>query len=110
MRDAAHLIMPMRALGINTGPLDCSNLCWRLAWYLRCWAKEHVLDGYESEQKAVALEGAREMAESARRYVSKQDDGVAKFAANDWGNESLRPGAPIALGERKAQREASHPQ
>src|SRR5262245_38929644 len=40
MGDAAHLITPMWALGINTGLLDCSNLCWRLAWYLRGWANE----------------------------------------------------------------------
>ena len=76
MGDAAHLITPMWALGIDTGLLDCSNLCWRLAWYLRGWAEARVLDGYENEQKPVALEGAREMAELARRYVSKEDDGV----------------------------------
>ena len=90
MGDAAHLVTPMWALGINTGLLDCSNLCWRLAWYLRGWANERVLDGYENEQKPVALEGAKEMAESARRYVSKEDDGVAKFAVNDWGNACTR--------------------
>jgi 3-(3-hydroxy-phenyl)propionate hydroxylase len=38
MGDAAHLITPMWALGVNTGLLDCSNLCWRLAWFLRGWA------------------------------------------------------------------------
>jgi len=32
MGDAAHLITPMWALGLNTGVLDASNLPWRLAW------------------------------------------------------------------------------
>jgi len=38
MGDAAHLITPMWALGLNTGALDASNLPWRLAWVLRGWA------------------------------------------------------------------------
>jgi 3-(3-hydroxy-phenyl)propionate hydroxylase len=90
MGDAAHLITPMWALGINTGLLDCSNLCWRLAWYLRGWADERVLDGYEREQRPVALLGAGEMAESARRYVSKEGDDASQLAADVWGNACTR--------------------
>jgi 3-(3-hydroxy-phenyl)propionate hydroxylase len=90
MGDAAHLITPMWALGINTGLLDCSNLCWRLAWYLRGWADERVLDAYEREQKPVALLGAGEMAESARRYVSKESDDASNIAADAWANACTR--------------------
>ena len=46
MGDAAHLITPMWQLGMNTGILDASNLPWRLAWVLRGWADEKLLDGY----------------------------------------------------------------
>jgi 3-(3-hydroxy-phenyl)propionate hydroxylase len=90
MGDAAHLITPMWALGVNTGLLDCSNLCWRLAWYLRGWADEAVLEGYEREQKPVALLGAGEMAEAARRYVATQSNEVAQILANEWGNACTR--------------------
>lgn len=88
--DAAHLITPMWALGINTGLLDCSNLCWRLAWHLRGWADERVLEGYEREQKPVALLGAGEMAEAARRYMGKEGDSVSSIAADAWGNACTR--------------------
>jgi 3-(3-hydroxy-phenyl)propionate hydroxylase len=90
MGDAAHLITPMWALGINTGLLDCSNLCWRLAWYLRGWAEDALLDGYEREQKPVALLGAGEMAEAARRYMGKQSEDVAGISADVWGNACTR--------------------
>jgi len=90
MGDAAHLITPMWALGVNTGLLDCSNLCWRLAWYLRGWADETVLAGYEREQKPVALLGAGEMAEAARRYVATQSNEVAQISVNEWGNAMTR--------------------
>jgi 3-(3-hydroxy-phenyl)propionate hydroxylase len=90
MGDAAHLITPMWALGINTGLLDSSNLCWRLAWHLRGWADERLLDGYEREQKPVALLGAGEMAESARRYIGKESEGAPDIAADAWGNACTR--------------------
>jgi 3-(3-hydroxy-phenyl)propionate hydroxylase len=66
MGDAAHLITPMWALGLNTGVLDASNMPWRLAWVLRGWAAPSLLDGYEREQGPVAVRGSGQMAEAAR--------------------------------------------
>ena len=90
MGDAAHLITPMWALGINTGLLDCSNLCWRLAWRLRDWAGDDILDAYEREQKPVAIFGAGEMAEAARRYMANEADDVSRIAQDPWGNACTR--------------------
>lgn len=78
MGDAAHLITPMWALGLNTGALDASNLPWRLAWVLRGWASPELLDGYEREQRPVAIEGSGEMAEAARKYMSFQRGAVTE--------------------------------
>lgn len=75
--DAAHLITPMWALGLNTGMLDASNLTWRLAWHLRGWADPALLDGYEREQLPVAAKGAAEMAEQARLAMAHQQERVA---------------------------------
>ena len=57
--DAAHLITPMWALGLNTGILDANNLAWRVAWVLRGWADDSLFDGYEREQKPVAEQRLR---------------------------------------------------
>ncbi|MCU1442146.1 MAG: FAD-binding monooxygenase, partial [Cryobacterium sp.] len=65
MGDAAHLITPMWALGLNTGALDASNLPWRITWVLRGWASPALLDGYELEQSTVASRGSAQMAETA---------------------------------------------
>ncbi|MGW4213667.1 FAD-dependent monooxygenase [Lentzea sp. NPDC004789] len=83
--DAAHLITPMWALGLNTGVLDASNLPWRLAWVLRGWADQSILDGYEREQSPVAIRGSGEMAEAARAYMDRRHDGVSAMAGGGWG-------------------------
>ncbi len=91
MGDAAHLITPMWALGLNTGILDASNLPWRLAWVERGWAAPSLLDGYEAEQAPVAIEGSGEMAEAARLYMSRRGAEVATDGADDnWGNAFTR--------------------
>lgn len=83
--DAAHLITPMWALGLNTGVLDASNLPWRLAWVLRGWADEKLLDGYEREQSPVAVRGSGEMAEAARAYMDRRSSGVTAMDGGRWG-------------------------
>jgi 3-(3-hydroxy-phenyl)propionate hydroxylase len=90
MGDAAHLITPMWALGLNTGVLDAINLPWRLAWVLRGWADESLLDGYAREQKPVASKGSGEMAEAARKYMDGKKDGVDVMSGTDWANAYTR--------------------
>lgn len=90
MGDAAHLITPMWALGLNTGVLDASNLPWRLAWVYRGWADEGLLDGYQREQAPVAIKGSGELAEAARANMDRRADSVAAMGTGNWGNAFTR--------------------
>jgi 3-(3-hydroxy-phenyl)propionate hydroxylase len=87
--DAAHLITPMWALGLNTGVLDAINLPWRLAWVLRGWADDSLLDGYEREQRPLAVHGSGEMAEAARKRMGGESD-VGAMSGSDWANAMTR--------------------
>lgn len=88
--DAAHLITPMWALGLNTGVLDASNLPWRLAWVLRGLADERLLAGYEREQSLLAIRGSAQLAESARIYMSSSDTPMPAMAGGCWGVAATR--------------------
>ena len=82
--DAAHLITPMWALGMNTGVLDAINLPWRLAWVLRGWADEALLDGYGREQRPLAVHGSGEMAEAARKLMGAETSDSGIETSSDW--------------------------
>jgi len=90
MGDAAHLITPMWALGLNTGILDAISLPWRLAWVARGWAGDALLDGYGREQHPVAAMGSGEMAEAGRKYMLGQKDQVKAMSGDDWANAMTR--------------------
>lgn len=90
MGDAAHLITPMWALGLNTGVLDTLNLPWRLAWVMRGWADDSLLDGYEREQRPLAAHGSGEMAEAARKLMGGEKDGARAMSGSDWANAMTR--------------------
>lgn len=94
--DAAHLITPMWALGLNTGALDASNLPWRLAWVLRGWADPSLLDGYEQEQSVVASSGSAQMAEAAREAMAHQGE-AAVTPLGRWGYTMTRTMLAVKL-------------
>ena len=90
MGDAAHLITPMWALGLNTGILDAISLPWRLAWVARGLADPALLDGYAREQRPVAAMGSGEMAEAARKYMLGQNDAVRAMSGGALANALTR--------------------
>jgi putative polyketide hydroxylase len=56
--DAAHRTTPRGATGMNTGIADGHNLAWKLAWVVRGWAAESLLDSYEPERAPVGRANA----------------------------------------------------
>ena len=52
--DAAHRLTPRGATGMNTAIRDGYDLGWKLAWVLRGWGGEELLDSYEAERRPVA--------------------------------------------------------
>ncbi|WP_035839382.1 FAD-dependent monooxygenase [Kitasatospora azatica] len=59
--DSAHLWAPIGGRGLNTGLLGAHNLGWKLAAVHRGWATDALLDTYDTEQRAAALEVMRAM-------------------------------------------------
>ncbi len=91
----------MWALGLNTGILDANSIAWRLAWLLRGWADESLLDSYEKEQKPVAEHGSGELAEAARKYMASQSHDVKAVKAiseHEWGNAYTRSLLGVRFG------------
>jgi 2-polyprenyl-6-methoxyphenol hydroxylase-like FAD-dependent oxidoreductase len=52
--DAAHRVTPRGATGLNTAIRDGFDLGWKLAWVVRGWGGERLLDSYERERRPVA--------------------------------------------------------
>ncbi len=76
--DAAHVMSPFGARGLNSGVPDAENLAWRLA------AGPDWLDGYEHERRAAALENLA-ATDATMRFMAPH--GPARRA---WRNIELR--------------------
>ena len=63
--DAAHRTTPRGATGMNTGIADGHNLGWKLAWVVRGWAGEALLDSYEAERAGVGRANAQASLQTA---------------------------------------------
>ncbi len=68
--DAAHLLTPAGAFGMNLGIGDAVDLGWKLAATLAGWAGSGLLDSYELERRAIALQtlaGSRQLRRTDER-------------------------------------------
>jgi 2-polyprenyl-6-methoxyphenol hydroxylase-like FAD-dependent oxidoreductase len=54
--DAAHLMSPFGARGLNSGAADAENLAWKLTAVLRGDAPADLLDTYDAERRAAAAQ------------------------------------------------------
>jgi putative polyketide hydroxylase len=75
--DAAHRATPRGGTGMNTAIHDAYDLGWKLAWVLRGWADDELLNSYEGERRPVADHNVRE---SARPPGTPHESGNAVAA------------------------------
>jgi 3-(3-hydroxy-phenyl)propionate hydroxylase len=71
--DCAHLYAPFGARGLNSGVQDAENAAWKLAWVLRGWAPDGLLDSYHHERHAAALENL-EVTSATMRFLVPQSE------------------------------------
>jgi 3-(3-hydroxy-phenyl)propionate hydroxylase len=76
--DCAHLYAPFGARGLNSGVQDAENVAWKLAFVLRGWAPDSLLDSYHHERHAAALENL-EVTSATMRFLVPQSEA-------EWGH------------------------
>jgi 2-polyprenyl-6-methoxyphenol hydroxylase-like FAD-dependent oxidoreductase len=54
--DAAHVVSPFGARGLNSGVADAENAAWKVAWALHGRAGPALLESYHVERPAAAVE------------------------------------------------------
>jgi len=67
--DAAHVMAPFGARGMNSGVQDAENLAWKLWGVLEGWAPEALLDTYDTERRAAAAHNLRIVDETMRFMI-----------------------------------------
>jgi 2-polyprenyl-6-methoxyphenol hydroxylase-like FAD-dependent oxidoreductase len=86
--DAAHLVSPFGARGLNSGVADAENLAWKLAAVLAGRASDELLDTYHEERRAAALENLAVTDASMRFMVPRNR--LRRLARNAILRGSLR--------------------
>ena len=64
--DAAHVVCPFGARGGNNGIQDAANLGWKLALVVEGRAGESLIDSYDAERHAAAVENLQVTSRTAR--------------------------------------------
>jgi putative polyketide hydroxylase len=88
--DAAHRTTPMGGIGMNTAIQGAHNLGWKLAWVLRGWAGEALLDSYEAERRPV---GTENVLRSLSPQAVDGADGLAFDLGTTYDSAFVDPGA-----------------
>jgi 3-(3-hydroxy-phenyl)propionate hydroxylase len=74
--DAAHLVSPFGARGLNSGVADAENAAWKIAYAGNGWAPDTLLDTYHDERHAAALENIA-VTTATMDFLVPQDEAAA---------------------------------
>ncbi len=83
--DAAHLVAPFGARGLNSAIHDVENLGWKLAWAIQGRAPESLLDTYQQERWP------------AQRHDQRVTNATMRFMAPRTRAQRLRRGMILRL-------------
>ena len=75
--DAAHRSTPAGGTGTSVAIADAHNLAWKLAFVIRGWADESLLDTYQAERGPVAHRAVRRSMEAEVDPTQRLADDVA---------------------------------
>jgi 2-polyprenyl-6-methoxyphenol hydroxylase-like FAD-dependent oxidoreductase len=68
--DAAHVMSPTGAYGMNTGIGDAVDLSWKLAAAIGGWGGETLLDSFDAERRPIAVRNVKEASGNLSRMLS----------------------------------------
>lgn len=92
--DAAHIVSPFGARGLNSGVADAENAAWKLAFVIKGWASVDLLETYHDERHAAAAENI-DVTTSTMDFLVPQNDEQADFRTHILSacasDEELRP-------------------
>ena len=71
--DGAHLVAPFGARGLNSGVADAENAAWKLAFVLKEWAPDTILDSYHVERHEAAKENL-DITGATMRFLVPQNE------------------------------------
>ena len=90
--DAAHLVSPFGARGLNSGVLDAENAAWKIAFVLRGWAPETLLESYHAERHAAAVENI-EITSATMRFLVPRSEAEATHRLDVLERAATEPAA-----------------
>ena len=95
--DAAHRTTPVGGTGMNTAIHGAHNLGWKLAWVLRGWAGDSLLDSYELERRPI---GEANVRRSLVRGPQPPADGLAWDTGVHYASPVIASGLGTGTGQR----------
>ncbi len=90
--DAAHLVSPFGARGLNSGVADAENAAWKIAYVRRGWAPEALLESYHAERHAAARENLA-VTTATMDFLVPPDAGRARLRAETLAAAATDPAA-----------------
>jgi pentachlorophenol monooxygenase/3-(3-hydroxy-phenyl)propionate hydroxylase len=90
--DAAHLVSPFGARGLNSGVADAENAAWKIAYVRNGWAPAALLETYHDERHAAARENVA-VTTATMDFLVPHDDAAAAHRRDVLSRAATEPAA-----------------